>query len=965
MAIPRLNKETSIFKEGSLSSLKTSIQQNSNAILLRATKNELNDAINTFESEILLTNNEVSTKVSANGVISSINQSPESITIDASRVNIAGAALFASGRLSETNLNSTYASKSSANGREQAIYISKESGTLSVESNTNWVTVSSDTQNVWTTMRPTYNASYPILFVATQRQTVAQMDSATCTCTVPVIDQTTTVIDGGHITAGTIDTARLNASTITSQIVQTADLNANKITSGYLAAERIESGSLNVSHINGLSNTIASINTRNGRIETAVTSLAAANATYTDVNGDSATNNLYSKITQTASDLTVTIASGTSYYATSTTAAGTTAKTATTMRDTSKPQAAFDLVVGVNVRVLFSQANTAASPTLNVDSKGAKPICVNNAAIASGSPYNWAANTIVTFVYDGTYWQMSEATALGIASAGKATADTLATIVRVYNNGVLVGKSGNAVGALVNSSGSFDVVPVTWSGTTPTAGTSPLASFGSSSIKLGSSGYNMELTSSSLTFKNGTTTLQQLTGTANTMYVSGKQRMVLNSSGLTLYDSNGSTVIGQLYANSTVHGNPSYMHVSETYAGTKYTKEIVNPVDATWSYVGKETWEASTATGQLSYEMTLNAGDTKGPKIGRAFNPTSSRMANTISSPTGIDYTLNTYQAANDSLNLNSSWLHINSPGSVNGSGNNVFFSAGSNLVISSGEIAHNVREMSTNLYAWSDTGERLYLMADNDAVIYSNAQDFLNDPTTSNSWRFGTDGQLVTLNRQLDRSSATAPSTTTDISDYLIWRDKDNETIGYVGPRYQKAYDTSTPSGTSQGNRYVQLYCRTTNDANNGLSMGFDYQGNRIVEVTSKPAWQNALGLLTPKSLSSTNVITINSTCTLSAAYMRVSYASVVTVYIKFKVTSAQATGTTVTVGTLLATTTDDNVYYLNLRPNFDIRADVNETNCLANINSSGVVTFWNNTGSSFSANAEHVITATYVTKL
>ena len=45
------------------------------------------------------------------------------------------------------------------------------------------------------------------------------------------------------------------------------------------------------------------------------------------------------------------------------------------------------------------------------------------------------------------------------------------TMVRTYGAGVLVCRQGNTVGALVNSNGSFDVVKVTWSGTTPTAST--------------------------------------------------------------------------------------------------------------------------------------------------------------------------------------------------------------------------------------------------------------------------------------------------------------------------------------------------------------------------------------------------------------------------------------------------------------------------------------------------------------
>lgn len=56
------------------------------------------------------------------------------------------------------------------------------------------------------------------------------------------------------------------------------------------------------------------------------------------------------------------------------------------------------------------------------------------------------------------------------AGAAKSTADSLATMVRQYSGGVLVGKVGQQVGALVNADGSFDVVNVTWNSGTPTVG---------------------------------------------------------------------------------------------------------------------------------------------------------------------------------------------------------------------------------------------------------------------------------------------------------------------------------------------------------------------------------------------------------------------------------------------------------------------------------------------------------------
>lgn len=85
------------------------------------------------------------------------------------------------------------------------------------------------------------------------------------------------------------------------------------------------------------------------------------------------------------------------YYATSSTGTSTSAKVATVQSGGS-----FSLKEGATVSVKFTYGNTASSPTLNVDSTGAKPIRTN------GTPYAyWAAGASVLFVYDGTYWQVA------------------------------------------------------------------------------------------------------------------------------------------------------------------------------------------------------------------------------------------------------------------------------------------------------------------------------------------------------------------------------------------------------------------------------------------------------------------------------------------------------------------------------------------------------------------------------
>lgn len=92
-------------------------------------------------------------------------------------------------------------------------------------------------------------------------------------------------------------------------------------------------------------------------------------------------------------------------YASCPTAEGTAAKVATLSSGT------LTLSAGATVAVKFTNANTASSPTLNVSSTGAKSIRLNGSALTS-SEYYWVAGAVVTFVYDGSYWNISDASAL-------------------------------------------------------------------------------------------------------------------------------------------------------------------------------------------------------------------------------------------------------------------------------------------------------------------------------------------------------------------------------------------------------------------------------------------------------------------------------------------------------------------------------------------------------------------------
>ena len=82
------------------------------------------------------------------------------------------------------------------------------------------------------------------------------------------------------------------------------------------------------------------------------------------------------------------------HYGTCSTAADTAAKTVALT--------GFSLVTGAIIFVKFTVTNTAASPTLNVNSTGAKAIMYRGSAISTGY---LAANRVYAFVYDGTDWE--------------------------------------------------------------------------------------------------------------------------------------------------------------------------------------------------------------------------------------------------------------------------------------------------------------------------------------------------------------------------------------------------------------------------------------------------------------------------------------------------------------------------------------------------------------------------------
>lgn len=91
-------------------------------------------------------------------------------------------------------------------------------------------------------------------------------------------------------------------------------------------------------------------------------------------------------------------------FATCSTAAGTQAKAATIVPS----DTGWELYTGATITVKFTADNTHATPTLNVNSTGAKSIRDHTGAALTEEAYKWKAGDALAFTYDGTYWRMQD-----------------------------------------------------------------------------------------------------------------------------------------------------------------------------------------------------------------------------------------------------------------------------------------------------------------------------------------------------------------------------------------------------------------------------------------------------------------------------------------------------------------------------------------------------------------------------
>lgn len=84
---------------------------------------------------------------------------------------------------------------------------------------------------------------------------------------------------------------------------------------------------------------------------------------------------------------------------------------------------------GTAISVNMTNTNTAANATMNVGSTVAKDIYANGAKLTTNSRFNWRANTVQKFVFDGQVWRMDDDSIKALATA---------YITEMDDNGIMV-----------------------------------------------------------------------------------------------------------------------------------------------------------------------------------------------------------------------------------------------------------------------------------------------------------------------------------------------------------------------------------------------------------------------------------------------------------------------------------------------------------------------------------------------
>lgn len=164
--------------------------------------------------------------------------------------------------------------------------------------------------------------------------------------------------------------------------------------------------------IQSMSTTVQTASTNASNALTAANT--AANAAAANAASITTLSNNYNTLVDTVDEHTQKVGEFTAqiygYYALSTTAAGTAAKTATIDPAVDN----WSLVDGVSVAVKFENANTASTPTLSVNGTTATPIKNASGEALVASEYQWSAGDLKVFTYDeeNEYWILTDGSAM-------------------------------------------------------------------------------------------------------------------------------------------------------------------------------------------------------------------------------------------------------------------------------------------------------------------------------------------------------------------------------------------------------------------------------------------------------------------------------------------------------------------------------------------------------------------------
>ena len=163
----------------------------------------------------------------------------------------------------------------SAVNRTQRIYYRTAASKSSWTMPSAWLTTVTDVRDQWTCKVPRLTANadgtgtkYLYLYTCEQRE----MADGNIAYTTVLLDDSTTIIDGGTIITGSVSANAVNANSGTFNVANIPDLNASKITAGDIAAARIQAnvisainnltaGQIDAARINASQLTIGSFNT--------------------------------------------------------------------------------------------------------------------------------------------------------------------------------------------------------------------------------------------------------------------------------------------------------------------------------------------------------------------------------------------------------------------------------------------------------------------------------------------------------------------------------------------------------------------------------------------------------------------------------------------------------------------------------------------------------------------------------